>query len=31
MSKTTMFDEHNVSELMDTSAGFFVLKLEEEK
>lgn len=31
MSETTTFDEHDVPELMDTSAEFFVSKLEEEE
>lgn len=31
MSETTTFDEDDVSELMHTSAEFFVSKLEEEE
>lgn len=31
MSETTTFDEHDVPELTDTSAEFFVSKLEEEE
>lgn len=31
MSETAAFDEHDVPELTDTSAEFFVSKLEEEE